>query len=152
VIKWDNGIDVFIRAVKSNRNQIVFGYQIECFGSNWIKSYANRIEWYFWFSIRYDLIRFGEDFYYKKNVIVKSEKFTKSYHKWFCQLFLTSWWIPPWTLANFTTNFFFRDSCESFLSNRIIISIKSKLNQIERYLSLWSRKSNRIENDSIWQP
>ncbi len=32
------------RAVRSNQNWIVFGYQIECFWSNWIESNADQIE------------------------------------------------------------------------------------------------------------
>jgi hypothetical protein len=60
----------------ANRNRIVFGYRIECFGSNQVELYADRIECFF--SV-FDMIRFGEDFETKKSKIltVTSKRFTK---------------------------------------------------------------------------
>jgi hypothetical protein len=68
---------VYGRAVKSNRNRIVFHYRIEFFWPNRIESYPDQIESIFRFSIRFDSI--GTESWTRKtcNVRVESENFTK---------------------------------------------------------------------------
>jgi hypothetical protein len=95
-------------------------------------------------------IRAGEDFETKisKTMTVEGDNFTEiSDHKWSCQLFLTSWCIPPWRLTNFTIAIIFLSTAARFS-----IETNRKLNRIESrgFCDFWIE--NRIENDSIWQP
>ncbi len=60
-----------------------------------------------------------------KTMTVKSENCTENDHKLFCQLFLTSWCIPPWRLTNLMIAIiYFSAMKQGFLSNRIEIESK----------------------------
>ncbi len=69
----------------------------------WIKSYADQIECFFFFDFLYDLIWSGEVCETKKSktMTVKSENFTESDHKWFCQLVFDILVYPPLKIDQF---------------------------------------------------
>jgi hypothetical protein len=131
---------VLHRAVRSNRNRIVFPYRIECFCSNRMR-----------LSI-FDTIRFDLNWKVNKKpwiVKVENQEFTKRNRKRNCQIFLPFWWIIPLKFDRFLTAIFF-----SWLLGRSFYRIESYLNRIdiesnriERFLQLIDRKSNRIQFD-----
>ncbi len=137
---------VHSRAVRSNRNRIVYGYRIECF-------WSNRIEWIFRFSIRFDSIWFGQDSEGKKwkLLAVKRNKFTKSKHKLICLLFRTSWWIPLQRMANFSM---------AIIYLCVLIRFPIKSNRKWNWINIESISNrmvsgpsqSKMETNSIWQP
>jgi hypothetical protein len=153
---WSNGSKlVTTRAVKSNRNRIVFLYRIERFCLYRIESKADRIEWNFRFSIRFNSIRSGLKGKQEKpwTVIVENEKFAKRHHKRDSQIFLPSWWtIPLWNWPTYKWSIFFMTAAAVFVSNRIEsyldrIDIESKSNRYRIEIESKSNR-NRIEIES----
>jgi hypothetical protein len=130
--------DIGARAVRSNRNRIVFRYRIECFCPN-----PNRM------TFRYDSIRSGQKhFFFRKALKFDSSiwKIHKQIHKRDCQIFLPSWWIITSKISPSPAGqSFFHDFSSSFVSNRIVFW--SNRNRIERFLQLVDRKSNRNQFD-----
>ncbi len=151
--------------------EFIFGYRTGDSGSNQIKLYADRIDCFFFLpifdTIELDLILrifFSLDFrifislsiylfkdilrkIYLKKLTGKNEQFTKRDHTRFCQLFLTSWWILPWRLTNFTIEIFFLDCWEGFLSNRIVNWTGSILNQNWTELKRFAPSESKSESN-----
>jgi hypothetical protein len=143
--------------LKSNRNRIVFCYQIECFCSNRIESYLNRIKWLFQFSIRFASIRSWRKRGQEKRQIATGKiknlqnRILKGNLRCLClysgQFF---WKLTIFLMANFLSWMSMQFNIESnrFLNRIDIESISNRIKRFPQLLDQLKIESKPIRFDS----